>query len=79
MKINAERTPYNTLDIGDLTSSTKEGRGAPPNWLQLGWISPTYSRSISRTVEYTLNDYSVAQVAKVIEPESYLKYLNRSA
>jgi putative alpha-1,2-mannosidase len=79
MKTDAELTPYNTFDPGDTTCSTKEGRGALPDWLNVGWITPTYSRSLSRTVEYSLNDFAVAQVAKGIEPESYQKYLNRSA
>lgn len=79
MKTDAELTPYNTFDPGDITCSTKEGRGALPDWLNLGYITPLYSRSLSRTVEYSLNDFSVAQVAKEIEPESYQNYLNRSA
>ncbi|TVY51721.1 putative secreted glycosidase [Lachnellula cervina] len=79
MKTNAELTPYNTFDPADTTSSTKEGRGALPDWLNLGYITPSYTRSLSRTVEYSLNDFAVAQVAKGIDPESYEKYLNRSA
>jgi len=79
MKTDAELTPYNTFDPGDTTASTKEGRGALPDWLNLGWISPTYSRSVSRTIEYSLNDFSVTQVAKGIAPDEYEKYLNRSA
>ncbi|KAH6665156.1 glycosyl hydrolase [Halenospora varia] len=79
MKTDAELTPYNTFDSGDPTSSVKEGRGALPDWISLGWVSPTYSRSLSRTLEYALNDFSVAQVAKGIAPDEYNKYLNRSA
>lgn len=79
MKTNAELTPYNTNDAGDPTSSVKEGRGALPDWLQYGWVTPKFSRSVSRTVEYSLNDFAVAQVAKTLEPESYQKYLKRSA
>lgn len=79
MQTDAELTPYNTNDAGDPTSSVKEGRGALPDWLQYGWITPRFSRSVSRTVEYSLNDFSVAQVAKGIQPESYEKYLKRSA
>ncbi|CCU81414.1 alpha-1,2-mannosidase [Blumeria hordei DH14] len=79
MQTDAELTPYNTNDAGDPTSSVKEGRGALPDWLQFGWITPRFSRSVSRTVEYSLNDFSVAQVAKGIQPASYDKYLKRSA
>lgn len=79
MKTNAEVTPYNTFNPDDTTCSTKEGRGSLPDWLEYGFITPAYSRSISRTVEYALNDFSLAQVAKEIEPNDYQKYLNRSA
>lgn len=79
MKTDAELTPYNTWDAGDTTCSTKEGRGALPDWISLGYVSPTYSRSLSRTVEYSANDFSVAQVAKGLDPDNYQKYLNRSA
>jgi putative alpha-1,2-mannosidase len=79
MLTDAELTPYDAWDAGDPTSTVKEGRGALPNWLSLSWISPNYSRSVSRTVEYALNDFSVAQVAAGLDPGSYQKYLNRSA
>lgn len=79
MKTDAELTPYNTYDTGDPISSTKEGRGALPDWLEYGFLTPAYDRSVSRTIEYSLNDYSVALVAKEMAPEDYQKYLNRSA
>ena len=86
MKTNAERVPYNTFDAGDPTGSVKEGRGALPDWLKLGFVSlydpvagTGFGRSVSRTVEYGLNDFAVSQVAKGIAPDDYVKYLNRSA
>ena len=36
-------------------------------------------RYISRTVEYGMNDFAVAQVAKDLAPGDYAKYLNISA
>lgn len=86
MKTNAEVVPYNTFDAGDPTGSVKEGRGALPDWLALGFVSlydadagTGFGRSISRTVEYGLNDFSLSQVAKDLHPEDYMTYLNRSA
>lgn len=79
MKTNAELTPWNNWDIGDPTGSTIEGRGALPDWLQYGFLTPNYDRSVSRTIEYSLNDFSLSQVAKEIAPEDYQKYLKRSA
>ncbi|TAQ84344.1 hypothetical protein B7494_g7330 [Chlorociboria aeruginascens] len=79
MKTNAEQIPYDNWDVEDYSGSTKEGRGALQDWLDVGFITPNYGRSISRTVEYGLNDFSLSQVAKVLAPEDYNKYLNRSA
>jgi putative alpha-1,2-mannosidase len=86
MKTNAEHVPYNTFNVGDPTGSVKEGRGALPDWLSLGFVSlydsvagTGFGRSISRTVEYGLNDFALSQIAKELSPEDYVKYLNRSA
>lgn len=48
---NAEVVPPNNNDPRDSTGSTKEGRGALADWLKLGFITPTFSRSVSRAVE----------------------------
>ncbi|GLA38868.1 hypothetical protein AnigIFM63309_006186 [Aspergillus niger] len=80
MKTNAEVIPYNTWDATDLSASTKEGRGALGDWLELGYVSQDRNtRCISRTVEYSLNDFAVSQVAAGEEPSEQEKYLNRSA
>ncbi|KAK4951117.1 hypothetical protein LTR28_006897 [Elasticomyces elasticus] len=79
MKTDAEVVPYNNFDPQDLTGSTKEGRGALPDWLAYGFVTPAYGRSISRTVEYSLNDYSLSVVAQGEAPQDHVKYLNRSA
>lgn len=76
---DAEVTPYNNFDPEDLSGSTKEGRGALPDWLEYGFVTPNYSRAISRTVEYALNDFSVSQIAQGEAPQDMQKYLNRSA
>lgn len=38
--------------------SNKEGRGAGADWLKYGYVSQAMPRSISRTVEYSLNGRS---------------------
>ncbi|KAJ5768395.1 hypothetical protein N7533_000978 [Penicillium manginii] len=77
---DAEVTPYNTFDPTDFTASTKEGRGALDDWKELGYVSyDRNTRCISRTVEYSLNDFAVAQVAQGESPADVEKYLNRSA
>lgn len=76
---NAEVPPPNNEDPRDLSSSTKEGRGALPDWLDLGYITPKYGRSVTRAVEYSVNDFSLYQVATGIGQRSDAKkYLARS-
>ncbi|EGR52064.1 glycoside hydrolase family 92 [Trichoderma reesei QM6a] len=76
---NAEVAPPNNNDPRDRTSSTKEGRGALPDWLKYGYITPTYGRSVSRAVEYSVNDFAVATVANGLGLQNdFQKYLNRS-
>lgn len=60
-------------------SSTKEGRGALPDWLHLGYITPRFSRAVSRAVEYACNDFGLYQVARGLgRDDDADKYLNRS-
>ncbi|KAL2835019.1 glycosyl hydrolase family 92-domain-containing protein [Aspergillus cavernicola] len=80
MKTNAEVVPYNTYDPTDFTASTKEGRGALADWLELGYVSQDRStRCISRTIEYSLNDFALSQVAAGEMSSDQEKYLRRSA
>ncbi|KAL5359780.1 glycosyl hydrolase family 92-domain-containing protein [Aspergillus floccosus] len=80
MKTDAEVIPYNTYDPTDFSASTKEGRGALGDWLELGYVSQDRNtRCISRTVEYSLNDFALSQVAAGEMPGDREKYLNRSA
>ncbi|KAH7402554.1 alpha-1,2-mannosidase family protein [Pyrenochaeta sp. MPI-SDFR-AT-0127] len=79
MRTNAEVVPPNNFDPKAPDSSTKEGRGALPDWLQYGYITPRFSRAVSRAVEYSTNDFGLYQVAsglgKSAESETYF---NRS-
>ncbi|WYZ46396.1 hypothetical protein EsH8_IX_000621 [Colletotrichum jinshuiense] len=76
---NGEVVPPNNNDPRDRSSSTKEGRGALPDWLDLGWISPKYARAVTRAVEYSTNDFAIYQVAKGLGLSDVAsKYLERS-
>lgn len=76
---DAEIVPVNNNDPRDNSSSTKEGRGALPDWLQYGYITPKYGRSVSRAVEYSFNDFSLYQVATGLgKQDDAMKYLKRS-
>jgi predicted alpha-1,2-mannosidase len=77
MKTDAEVVPLNNFDPKAPESSTKEGRGALPDWLQYGFITPRFSRAVSRAVEYSTNDFGLHQVAvglnKTVEARKYLQ------
>ncbi|KAH9889753.1 glycoside hydrolase family 92 protein [Xylariomycetidae sp. FL2044] len=79
MKTNAEVQPYNNFDFEDPSGSTKEGRGGLQDWKQYGYVTASRGRSLSKTVEYSLNDFSLSQVARGEAPEDVMFYLNRSA
>lgn len=79
MVTNAEEVPPNNHDPKAPDSSTKEGRGALPDWLKYGYITPTFTRAVSRAVEYSTNDFGLHQVASGLgKPTEAEKYLNRS-
>lgn len=77
---DAEVTPPNNpVDPLAPDSSTHDGRGALPDWISLGYITPKYSRAVSRAVEYAANDFSLYQVASGLKKgQDAKKYLNRS-
>lgn len=79
MKTDAEVTPYNNFDLEDPSQSTKEGRGGLDAWKQFGYLTVNYGRALSKTVEYSLNDFAVSQVALGEAPNEAQTYLNRSA
>ncbi|KAK3171921.1 hypothetical protein OEA41_004005 [Lepraria neglecta] len=76
---DAEVQPPNNNDPQAPESSTKEGRGALPDWLQYNYITPTYTRAVSRAIEYSANDFSLYQIATAQSntPDAS-KYLARS-
>lgn len=80
MQTDAEVAP--PLDIVDPRApeaSTKEGRGALPDWLKYGYITPRFTRAVSRAVEYSTNDFGLYQVAAGLgKTEEAAIYFNRS-
>ncbi|KAI1112702.1 glycoside hydrolase family 92 protein [Nemania sp. NC0429] len=76
---DAEVTPPNTFVLNDPKASVKEGRGALDDWKKLGYVSADSTRCISRSVEYSLNDYALSVVAAGEAPQDVQKYLNRAA
>lgn len=57
---DAEILPYNTFSLLDQT-----GRGALYDWITLGYLSSDESAlSVSRSVEYALNNFSLYQVTQ---------------
>ncbi|GAW16477.1 hypothetical protein ANO14919_059060 [Xylariales sp. No.14919] len=79
MLTDAETVPPNNNDPRDTSSSTKEGRGALPDWIEHGYITTKYGRSVSRAVEYALNDFALYQVATGLDNSTAAsKYLSRS-
>ena len=76
---DAEVTPPNHFDPRADDASTKEGRGALPDWLEFGFITTAFSRSVSNGVEYSGNDFALSQVARGEGDRSDVeKYLQRS-
>jgi putative alpha-1,2-mannosidase len=81
MVTDAEVQPNNTVPPDPMApdSSTKEGRGALPDWKEYGFITPSYTRAVSRAVEYAYNDFSLHQVASGLGYSADAdKYLQRS-
>ncbi|KAF2140996.1 glycoside hydrolase family 92 protein [Aplosporella prunicola CBS 121167] len=81
MLADAEKAPPGNNDPSTApdTSSTAQGRGALPDWIRYGYITPAYSRAVSRAVEYSANDFGLYQVATGLDDTtSAAKYLNRS-
>ncbi|KAI2642292.1 glycoside hydrolase family 92 protein [Xylaria nigripes] len=76
---DAEVTPPNTFAMNDPIASVKEGRGALDDWKKLGYVSTDNTRCISRTVEYSLNDYALSVVAAGEAPQDVKKYVQRAA
>ena len=74
----AEIQPPNNHDPSAPGSSDEEGRGALPDWLDYGYITPDYTRAVSRAIEYAANDFGLYQIASgQINSADIAKYLDR--
>lgn len=61
------------------TDHEKHGRGGLTLYNERGYIPYGIPRAGTRTVEYALNDYCIAQVARGLnKPDLYKKYMKRS-
>jgi predicted alpha-1,2-mannosidase len=79
MRTDAEVIPPNNFDPQAPDSSTKQGRGALPDWLQYGYITPRFTRAVTRAVEYSTNDFGLHVVAAGLSKTADAQnYLNRS-
>ncbi|MGI6232750.1 MAG: GH92 family glycosyl hydrolase [Prevotella sp.] len=57
----------------------KEGRGGLKDYIQLGYVPYGVPRAGTRTVEYSYDDWCIAQVAKKLGKQKlYRKYMKRS-
>ncbi|QRV86656.1 glycoside hydrolase family 92 protein [Ceratobasidium sp. AG-Ba] len=77
---DADVTPRRNIDFNAFDGGTKEGRNALPDWISLGYITTSYSRSVSKGVEYAQNDFAAYLLAKSLgnkqDAERYLKRAN---
>lgn len=80
VKKNAEILPSFDQNPVDPQGSLKEGRSALDDWIPLGYVSADRNtRAVSKTAEYSLNDFAVSQIAAGEAPEEQETYLQRSA
>jgi len=80
VKKDADVVPFFDQNPVDPQGSLKEGRSALDDWIQLGYVSADRStRAVSKTVEYSLNDFAVSQIAADEAPGDRNLYLRRSA
>lgn len=58
----------------------KQGRGGLWDYNQIGYVSTSYERSATRTLEYAADDYAIATVAKGTgDTAVYRKYLKKAS
>lgn len=57
----------------------KEGRGGLRDYNALGYVSTSYERSGSRTVEYAYDDWAIAEIARNVGDEDVYRQYRRRA
>lgn len=67
-----------TVPPGD--DERKQGRGGLPDYNRIGYVSTSFERCGTRTLEYSANDYAIATVAKRLgKNELYEQYRQKAA
>ncbi|CEP62721.1 uncharacterized protein LALA0_S06e02190g [Lachancea lanzarotensis] len=59
MQTNAERYPHPGHGMKDT-----QGRTALSDWLEFGYVTQEFSRSLTRTMDYAYNDFAISIVAR---------------
>ena len=76
---DAEVSPTDQDSYFGSVADEKHGRGGLKEYNTLGYIPYGIDRAGNRTVEYSYDDWCIAQVAKGLKhPELYKKYMKRS-
>lgn len=78
MWTDANVNPPPNFDTSAPDSSTKQGRGALPDWIERGYITTRFTRAVTRAVEYSGNDFALYQVALKQDRKHATCYLERS-
>jgi putative alpha-1,2-mannosidase len=77
---DADVLPFFDENPVDSQGSLKEGRSALGDWISLCYVSADRNtRAVSKTAEYSLNDFAVSQIAAGEAPDERDFYLRRSA
>ncbi|KAI5359545.1 putative alpha-1,2-mannosidase, six-hairpin glycosidase superfamily [Septoria linicola] len=78
---DALEEPIHNPDIAAFDGATKEGRGAIGEYLSLGYITRNHTRSISRGVEYSQNDFAIYSMAQHLSNSTsqIAEFLNKSS
>ena len=77
---DANNLPIHNIDSVAFDGATKEGRGALDDYLPLHFITRNHTRSISRGVEYSQNDFAIYELARGLNQSNATisSYLDRA-
>ncbi|KAF2851113.1 glycoside hydrolase family 92 protein [Plenodomus tracheiphilus IPT5] len=77
---DATEMPEHNVDPVTFDGATKEGRGALDDYLSLHYITRNHTRSVSRGVEYSQNDFAIYSMATALGmPNSTISQLRDRA
>ncbi|KXT09509.1 hypothetical protein AC579_7186 [Pseudocercospora musae] len=75
---DADNLPVRNEDPVTFDGATKEGRGALDDYLTLRYITRNHTRSISRGVEYSQNDFAIYSFAKGLNASEADRFRDRA-